>query len=109
MIRAPGPNQHLLDHWKAIAMRRSLVPHLLGLLMLTTAGTAQATSVVSQNVFVWNNAMIWQPSLPEAGTALAELVNQIDATCSVDVDTVVAANGTGPEGPVYAFLVTWAR
>ena len=40
--------------------------------------------------------------------ALSELVNQIDAACHVDVDNVVASGGQGPEGPVYAFLVTWA-
>jgi hypothetical protein len=55
----------------------------------------------------WNSTMIWQPTLEDAGIALAELVNQIDASCSVDVDPVVPANGEGPEGPVYAFAVTW--
>lgn len=56
----------------------------------------------------WNSAMIWQPTLGEAGDALSALVNQIDASCSVDVDTVTASGGAGPEGAVYAFAVTWA-
>lgn len=56
----------------------------------------------------WQSAMLWQPTLADAGNALAELVNQIDAACSVDVDPVVATNGSGPEGPVYAFVATWA-
>ncbi len=56
----------------------------------------------------WQSAMLWRPTLPETGDALAELVNQIDAACIVDVDRVVATNGAGPEGPVYAYAVTWA-
>jgi hypothetical protein len=52
--------------------------------------------------------MIWRPTLEEAGLALAEWVNQIEASCNVDVDTVTAINGSGPEGDVYAFAVTWA-
>jgi hypothetical protein len=57
---------------------------------------------------VWNSAMVWQPTLEDAGFALSDLVNQIDASCIVDVDRVVATNGAGPEGPVYAFAITWA-
>lgn len=59
-------------------------------------------------VATWNSAMLWRPTLAESGDALAELTNQIDVSCTVDVDRVVAANGAGPEGPVYAFAVTWA-
>lgn len=88
-------------------MRRLLLSFLLVTLVFTTASAAQATSAVRQTAMVWNSAMIWQPTLPDAGVALAELVNQIDATCNVDVDPVVATDGSGPEGAVYAFTVTW--
>lgn len=56
----------------------------------------------------WNSALLWRPTLAESGDALAEILNEIDASCSVDVDSVVAASGAGPEGPVYAFAITWA-
>ncbi len=56
----------------------------------------------------WLSAIIWAPSLPEAGDALSAHLNQIDAACTVDVDVIQAANGSGPEGAVYAFLVTWS-
>ena len=56
----------------------------------------------------WNSTMLWRPSLEEAGIGLAEIVNQIDASCSVDVDPVLPTDGSGPEGTVYAFAVTWA-
>ncbi len=65
-------------------------------------GTAQGSGGT------WQSAMLWRPTLPETGDALAELVNQIDASCIVDVDRVVATNGAGPEGPVYAYAITWA-
>jgi hypothetical protein len=50
--------------------------------------------------------MLWRPTLEEAGEALAEVINQIDASCSVDIDPVVAPERAS-EGPVYAFAVTW--
>jgi hypothetical protein len=56
----------------------------------------------------WNSTMVWRPTLEEAGIGLAEVVNRIDASCSVDVDPVVPTDGTGPEGTVCAFAVTWA-
>lgn len=56
----------------------------------------------------WQSAMIWQPNLADAGIALAEHLNQIPASCRVNVDSIVPSSGSGPEGPVYAFLVTWA-
>lgn len=71
-----------------------------------TWGCPNGASETPENV--WNSAVIWQPTLLDAGNALAEHLNQIDARCNVDVDTIVAANGVGPEGPVYAFAVTWA-
>jgi hypothetical protein len=55
----------------------------------------------------WNSTMVWRPTLEEAGVALAEVVNQIDARCQVDVDPVTATNGETPEGTVYAFAITW--
>jgi len=67
----------------------------------TTPGSAQ------EEVAPWLSTIIWQPTLADAGTALTEHLNQIDAGCSVDVDPVVAANGMGPEGAVYAFAVVW--
>ena len=65
------------------------------------AGSAQQSGSTAQS------AMLWYPSLAEAGDAIAGLVNQIDAGCAVDVDPVVSTNGAGPEGAVYAFAVTW--
>lgn len=56
----------------------------------------------------WQSAIIWQPTLQEAGAALADHLNQTDATCRVDVDNIQSTNGAGPEGPVYAFVVAWA-
>lgn len=56
----------------------------------------------------WQSAMIWDPTLAGAAAALSAHLNQTDATCRVDVDNVTSTNGAGPEGIVYAFLVTWA-
>jgi plastocyanin len=50
---------------------------------------------------------LWRPTLQEAGESVAELVNQIGASCPVDIEPFMATNGTGPEGPVYAFTVSW--
>ena len=57
---------------------------------------------------VWQSAVLWYPTLAEAGSALADHVNQVDARCVVDVQSIVATKGDGPEGAVYAFAVTWA-
>lgn len=57
---------------------------------------------------VWQHTMLWYPTLGEAGQALSDLLNGFDAECAVDVDPVVSTNGSGPEGAVYAFAVTWA-
>lgn len=62
----------------------------------------------SANGLTWQSAVIWQPTLEASAAALAEHLNQTDATCRVDVDDIQSTNGAGPEGPVYAFLVTWA-
>jgi hypothetical protein len=56
----------------------------------------------------WLSTVIWAPSLQEAGDSLSEHLNQIDAACTVNVDVVQTTNGAGPEGAVYAFLVTWS-
>jgi hypothetical protein len=56
----------------------------------------------------WQSAVVWQPTLPEAGTALSEHLNQTDAACRVEVESIQSTNGAGPEGPVYAFIVVWA-
>lgn len=56
----------------------------------------------------WLSAVIWAPSLQEAGASLSTHLNQIDAACAVDVDVVQSTNGAGAEGAVYAFLVTWS-
>ncbi len=70
---------------------------------------SSAPAVAAQGAsLTWNSTMVWRPTLEEAGIGLAEVVNQIDASCSVDVDPVVPTDGTGPEGTVYAFAVTWA-
>ncbi len=56
----------------------------------------------------WQSTLIWQPTLADAGAALAQHLNQIDPGCRVDVDGIQSTNGAGPEGPVYAFSVAWA-
>lgn len=56
----------------------------------------------------WQSTVIWEPTLEGSATALANHLNQTDATCRVDVDDIQATNGTGPEGPAYAFVVAWA-
>lgn len=56
----------------------------------------------------WQSALIWQPTLQDSALAMVDLLNQIDAGCRVDVTDLQSANGPGPEGPVYAFAVTWA-
>lgn len=71
-------------------------------------GADPGAVVSAQDQQTWNSTMIWAPTLEEAGLSLAEFVNEIDANCSVDVDPVSATNGDGPEGPVYAFAVTWS-
>ena len=75
-----------------------------------TGPRAEPGSVVSAQTQggTWNSTTIWRPNLADAGLALAEFVNQIDATCFVDVDPITSTNGAGPEGPVYAFAVTWS-
>jgi uncharacterized cupredoxin-like copper-binding protein len=51
---------------------------------------------------------VYKRQLPETGQALAEVVNQIDAQCSVFTEPVVPASGQGSEGTVYAVTVNWA-
>lgn len=72
------------------------------------AVTWACPSGVSDSGNVWQHNMFWYPSLSDAGAALSDLLNGFDAQCEADVDPVVSTNGTGPEGPVYAFAVTWA-
>lgn len=88
--------------------RTSLVLVCVLSLIVIAGVTIAHQSSAQEPPAVWNSAKIWQPTLGEAGDALAELVNQIDASCVVDVDPVQASGGAGPEGPVYAFAVTWA-
>jgi hypothetical protein len=56
---------------------------------------------------VWLSNVVWRPTLADAAVALAEFVNEIDSSCAVDVDPVTTTSGEGPEGTVYAFVVTW--
>jgi hypothetical protein len=95
---------------------RFVVPALLSALLVVAVAafawgreSAPAPALAAQaGGGTWNSTMIWRPTLEEAGLALAEWVNQIDAACQVDVDNVTAINGSGPEGDVYAFAVTWS-
>ena len=88
-----------------VALALALMAAGYGLGRQSAPSTAQAAQ---EGPATWNSTMIWRPTLEEAGLALAEWVNQIEASCNVDVDTVTAINGSGPEGDVYAFAVTWA-
>lgn len=67
-----------------------------------------STVAAQESVETWNSTMIWRPTLEEVGLGLAEIVNQIDARCDVDVDPVQATTPDTPEGTVYAFAVTWS-
>lgn len=69
---------------------------------------AAPVSAAQAEPATWYSTMMWRPTLEEAGIGLAEILNQIDARCIVDVDPVTATNGQGPEGPVYAFSITWS-
>lgn len=64
--------------------------------------------VAPAGVDSWYSTMLWRPTIADTGIALTEVLNEIDGSCTVDVDPVNASNGAGPEGPVYAFVVTWA-
>lgn len=73
------------------------------------AGAAASASVTAQEDRpTWQHAMIWFPTLADAGIAIAEHVNQIDAACVVDVDNVVSTNGAAADGTLYAFAINWA-
>lgn len=80
----------------------------LALVAMAVLNLGQRSTSAQPPPAVWNSAMVWQPTLEDARFALSDLVNQIDASCAVDVDTAVTSNGAGPEWPVYAFAVTWA-
>jgi len=78
------------------------------LVCLLGMGGALSSAAAQDAPPSWQSAVIWAPSLEESGVALAEHLNQIDAACNVDIDTIETTNGAGPEGAVYAFLVTWS-
>ncbi|CAN5821585.1 hypothetical protein BH20CHL2_BH20CHL2_12920 [soil metagenome] len=80
----------------------------LALVAMAVVNLGQRSTSAQPPPAVWNSAMVWQPTLEDAGFALSDLVNQIDASCTVDVDTAVASNGAAPDGPVYAFAITWS-
>lgn len=93
---------------------RTLIVVALAIALVAAAayglGSRNATSTVSaaqDEPATWNSTMVWRPTLAEAGEGVAEIVNQIDARCDVDVDPIQATNGEAPEGPVYAFVITW--
>ncbi len=75
---------------------------------LTALGGGVSISAAQDAPPAWLSTVIWAPSLPDAGTALAEHLNEIDAACTVDIDVIQSTNGAGPEGAVYAFLVIWS-
>ena len=89
-------------------VRRMSVMVVCALVLVAVGGFGQLAAASQAPPAVWNSTAIWQPTLGDAGNALSELVNQIDAACSVDVDNIVVSGGSGPEGSVYAFVVTWA-
>jgi hypothetical protein len=93
-------------------------PRLVGLIVLAFAIVAAAGygfglrdspagASAQEGSGTWNSTMVWRPTLEEAGIGLAEIVNQIDASCDVDVDPVLPTEDDAPEGPVYAFAITW--
>lgn len=88
--------------------RRTLLIRLAALLLVCGLMTGSLASSAQEPAATWQSTLIWQPTLVDAGNALAAHVNQIDAACNVDVDPVFATNGAGPEGAVYAFQVSWS-
>jgi plastocyanin len=85
----------------------------IALVLSLSSGIVQLAAPLTTNAAqeasgTWNSAMVWRATLPEAADGLAEVLNDIDASCSVDVDPVVASGGSAPEGPVYAFAITWS-
>src|SRR5688572_14708624 len=98
-----------MRHRIATVVTCALVLVLVASIAYALGRRAGSGSVVAaqQAPSTWNSTMLWRPTLEEAGLSLAEIVNQIDASCSVDVDPVVPTDGSGPEGTVYAFAVTW--
>ncbi|MEZ4500769.1 MAG: hypothetical protein R2839_12030 [Thermomicrobiales bacterium] len=90
-------------------MRRSMVATIPGFMLLIGLALGMLipqTSVAQTEPPVWFSQVLWYPSLEEAGIGLAELVNQIDAACEVDVDPVASTNGGGATA-VYGFAVAW--
>ncbi len=78
------------------------------LVSLIALGGGVSNAAAQEASPAWLSAVVWAPSLQEAGVSLAEHLNQIDAACNVDIDVVQTTNGAAPEGAVYAFLVTWS-
>ncbi|MGD9712500.1 MAG: hypothetical protein AB7V46_10590 [Thermomicrobiales bacterium] len=64
--------------------------------------------VAAAGIDSWYSTMLWRPTIADTGLALSEVLNEIDGSCTVDADPVLASNGSGPEAPVYAFVVSWA-
>ncbi len=75
--------------------------------MSPAGGVGPSRAVAQDPANVWLSAMVWSPTLEESGLALADVVNQIDATCNVDVDSIGSTGGAGPDGAVYAFAINW--
>lgn len=66
-----------------------------------------SSSVSAQSGGVWFSQTVWRPNLADAAIALTEVLNEIDGACLVDVDPITTTSGSGPEGAVYAFIVSW--
>lgn len=89
-------------------MTRLMLRVVFCLVCLTTLGGGVSIAAAQDAPPSWLSTVIWAPSLPDAGAALAEHLNQVDAACGVDIDVIQSTNGAGPEGAVYAFLVVWS-
>lgn len=72
-------------------------------------GRVDSPSAVSaQDAGVWMSQTVWRGNLADAAIAVTEVVNEIDGRCLVDVDPISTTSGVGPEGTVYAFIITWS-
>jgi hypothetical protein len=66
------------------------------------------TAVSAQDGGVWMSQTVWRGNLADAAIAVTEVLNEIDGACLVDVDPITTTSGNGPEGTVYAFIVSWS-
>ena len=94
------------------ASRFTIVVAMTALLLAGVFGFALGRldapdTVSAQDGGIWMSQTVWRGNLADAAIAVTEVLNEIDGACLVDVDPVTTTAGTGPEGTVYAFVISW--